>query len=458
MFEFQQPLWLRGGRLIDPAQGWDARGDVLIADGMVRASGSPASVAQVAQALMDEGRQPRIVELTEKLVVAPGFIDLHVHLREPGYELRETILTGAQAAARGGYTTICCMPNTKPVLDDRGMLEWVRIQAATAPARVLPIAAITRGQEGATLTEMAELADAGAVAFSDDGKPVRSAGMMRLALTYASNLDRPVVNHCEDPDLVGKGVMHEGPVATRLGLRGWPAEGETIMLARDLELAALTGGRYHAAHLSAAASVELVRRAKDAGQLVTAEVTPHHLLLSDAWVAGEREGMLAAAGSVARYDTSTKVNPPLRTLSDGDALIAGLLDGTIDVIATDHAPHSEVEKDCPYDEAAFGISGLETALGALLALVHRRGFPLRKLIAALTAQPAEAFRLNERVGVPVGTLRPGAAGDAVVFDPDAEWMVNPAEFASQGQNTPLDGATLRGRVRTTVLAGRVVYE
>jgi len=454
----RQPIWLRGGHLIDPAQSWDTRGDVLIADGIVLASGDPHTVATAAQSLADAGRTARRIDLTETQIVAPGFVDLHVHLREPGYEARETIHTGARAAARGGYTTICCMANTNPVLDDRGVLEWVRAIAATADARVLPIAAITKGIEGATLTEMGELADAGAVAFSDDGKPVRSSAMMRLALTYATNINRPITNHCEDADLVGKGVMNEGAVATRLGLRGWPIEGETIMLARDLELARLTGGRYHAAHLSGAASVELVRRAKADGVRVTAEVTPHHLLLSEAWVAGEREGMLASAGRGPRYDTATKVNPPLRTLDDTEALIGALLDGTIDAIATDHAPHSNVEKLCTYDEAAFGISGLETALASLLALVHDDRLPLRRLIAALTIKPAQAYQLSERVGRPIGTLSAGAAGDAVIFDPTREWTVDADAFASQGQNTPLAGSTLRGRVQMTIYDGKIVYE
>lgn len=451
-----EALWVRGGRLIDPAQSYDGRGDALIADGIVAASGDPAAVAQAAAGLEAEGRTVRAVDLAPGEVIAPGFIDLHVHLREPGLELRETVRSGAEAAARGGYTTICCMPNTQPVLDNRGVLEWVRAQARDVPARVLPIAAITRGQEGQQLTEMAELAEAGAVAFSDDGKPVASSGMLRLALNYALPLDRPLVNHCEDPSLVGGGVMHEGAVATRLGLRGWPAAGETLMLARDLELAHITGGRYHAAHLSVAGSVELVRRARDAGLRVTAEVTPHHLLLSHAWVAGEREGLLAASGHGPRYDTRTKVNPPLRTAADSEALLTGLLDGTIDAIATDHAPHSDVEKRCCYDEAAFGISGLETALGALLALVHADRLPLTTLIAALTIRPARAFDLAARVGRPIGTLAPGAAGDLVIFDPHATWTVDAARFASRGRNTPLDGITLRGQVRMTVLGGTIV--
>jgi dihydroorotase len=447
----QQPLWLRGGHLIDPAQGWDGPGDVLIVDGTILASGQPSEVTAHARALQANGRSPRTIDLPADRIVAPGFIDLHVHLREPGLELRETIAAGAQAAARGGYTTVCCMPNTQPVLDNRGVLEWVKALAHAAAVRVLPIAAITKNQEGALLTEMSELADAGAVAFSDDGKPIRSAQMMRLALTYGLTHGRPIVNHCEEPDLVGKGVMHAGAIATRLGLRGWPSSGETLMLARDLELVRMTGGRYHAAHLSTAASVALVRQAKAAGLPITAEVTPHHLLLTHAWVAGEREGLLGG-GTMSRYDTTTKVNPPLRTLADAEALLAGLVDGTIDCIATDHAPHSAVEKDCCYDEAAFGISGLETALGSLLALVHAGKLPMATLIAALTSHPAKAF------GIDGGTLAPGTRADVVIFAPQEQWIVDPATFASQGHNTPLAGIPLRGRARLTISNGNIVYE
>ena len=446
-----EAIWLRGGHIIDPANDVDMSGDLLSVDGVIAAVGHPGEVAAHARALEESGRIPQAIDVPEGHIVAPGFVDLHVHLREPGLEIRETILSGAWAAAWGGYTTICCMPNTQPVIDNRGVVEWVKALAVEAPARVLPIAAITQGQAGAALTEQHELVEAGVVAFSDDGKPVKNGSMLRLALTYGLTHGRPIINHCEDPDLVGKGVMHAGPIATRLGLRGWPAAGETIMLARDLELAAMTGGRYHAAHLSIGESVTLVRRAKEQGLRVTAEVTPHHLLLSHAWVAGEREGLLG--GSVrGPYHTATKVNPPLRTLADAEALIGGLLDGTIDAIATDHAPHSAVEKDCCYDEAAFGIAGLETALGALLALAHAGRVPMRRLIAALTIGPARAFALE------AGTLGSGSRADVVIFDPQARWTVDPTDFASQGKNTPLAGVELRGQVQMTINAGRVVYQ
>ncbi len=445
---------LRGGQLLDPAQGNAIAGDLLIVDGVIVAAG-PANAVQAHIEQLKQDQQPlRILNLQPEMIVAPGFVDLHVHLREPGFEDKETILTGAEAAARGGFTTICCMPNTKPVLDSQAMLEFVVRAASAASARVRPIAAISKGEKGAELSEMAELAGAGAVAFSDDGRPVSSSKLIRSALEYATMLGLPIVEHCEDEALVAGGVMNEGAVATRLGLKGWPAAAEEIMLARDLALVRLTGGRYHAAHISTAGSVELIRRAKAEGLPITAEVTPHHLLLTDEWVAGLRAGLLGQDSPTQGqpYDTATKVNPPLRTQADADALIEGLLDGTIDAIATDHAPHTVVDKACEYDEAAFGISGLETALGALLALVHANKAPLATLVTALTTRPAQAFSLS------AGTLRPGAAADITIFDPHERWTVNPQRFASKGKNTPLAGLTLKGRVRYTILGGRVVYE
>ncbi len=448
-----ETILLRGARVIDPSQGLDAPGAVLIQGERIVASG-PIGTVSVPDGV-------RVIDLPAGWVVAPGFVDLHAHLREPGFEAKETIQTGAQAAARGGFTTLCCMPNTQPVIDSRATIEYVLHVAHGAPARVRPIAAISKGEAGRELSEMGELAEAGAVAFSDDGRPVQSSHLMRSALSYAAPLGLPVVEHCQDDDLVGDGVMHEGQIATMLGLKGWPAAGETITLARDLELVRLTGARYHAAHLSVAGAVDLVRAAKRDGLPVTAEVTPHHLLLTDAWVAGERTGPLAEALAImtgeplatgVRYDTNTKVNPPLRTAEDCAALLDGLLDGTIDVIATDHAPHTIVDKDCEYGEAAFGISGLETALGALLTLVHTGKLPLATLIATLSHRPAQAW------GLDAGALRPGALADITIFDPDEWWTVEPAQFASRGKNTPLTGLRLRGRVRQTWLGGRQVYE
>jgi dihydroorotase len=455
-----EALLLRGARIVDPSQSLDGPGAVLIAGGRVAAIGDEAAVAPALARLEAEGRAVHTVSLREGWVLAPGFVDLHAHLREPGFEAKETIATGAGAAARGGFTTLCCMPNTQPVLDSRAALAYVERAAQDVPARVRPIAAISKGEAGAELSEMAELVAAGAVAFSDDGRPVQSGRLMRLALEYAAPLGVPVVEHCQDDELVSGGVMNEGPVATLLGLKGWPAAGEDVMLARDLALVRLTGARYHAAHLSTAGAVKLIREAKASGLPVTAEVTPHHLLLTDAWVAGERTGPLADALRALglelppgeRYDTNTKVNPPLRAAEDCAALLAGLLDGTIDAIATDHAPHTWVDKTCEYGEAAFGISGLETALAALLALVHTGALPLPTLVAALTVRPARAWKLE------VGTLLPGSAADIAIFDPEEEWTVDPAGFASLGHNTPLAGVRLRGRVRQTWLGGRLVYD
>lgn len=456
--EQREQLALTGARIVDPSQNLDERGWALIREGRIVACG--VDDGALTMRLAESDAPTRKVELSANWVLAPGFVDLHAHLREPGFEGKETIASGARAAACGGFTTVCCMPNTSPVIDSRATLDYVLARAKDAPVHVRPIAAISKGEDGHELSEMAELAEAGAVAFSDDGRPIHSSRLMRLALEYAAPLGLPLVEHCQDEDLVGGGVMHEGAVATLLGLRGWPAAGEDVMLARDLALVRLTGARYHAAHLSTAGAVALIRAAKAEGLPVTAEVTPHHLLLTDSWVAGERTGPLAAAlaaegvspGLGKRYDTNTKVNPPLRTAADCAALLAGLIDGTIDAIATDHAPHTQADKDCEYGEAAFGISGLETALASLLTLVRVGHLPLATLIAALTARPAQAW------GLGAGTLRPGAPADIVIFDPDETWTVDPARFASKGRNTPLVGVQLRGRVRMTLLDGAVVYD
>jgi dihydroorotase len=450
---------LRGARIVDPSQSIDAPGAVSIVDGLIVSVGDETTVLAETQAQLRPEAEPVFHDLSPRWVLAPGLVDLHAHLREPGYEAKETILTGGMAAARGGFTTICCMPNTDPVIDSASVIELVRRQASEAPVRIYPIAAITRGQTGSELCDLYALADAGAVAFSDDGHPVEHAKLMRSALEYALPLGLPLIEHCEDRGLAGTGVMNEGPVSTLLGLPGWPSVAEEVMLARDLALVQLTGARYHAAHVSTAGSVALIRAAKSHGLPVTAEVTPHHLLLTDSWVAGTRTGPLAVAlsqlglpvPSGERYDTNTKVNPPLRALPDCLALLEGLQDGTIDAVATDHAPHTLVDKACEYSEAAFGISGLETALACLLALVHSGALPLSILISALTQRPAESFRL------PAGTLRAGAKADLVVFDPDEQWIVDPASFASLGHNTPLAGITLAGRVQQTWVAGRQIY-
>jgi dihydroorotase len=369
------------------------------------------------------------------LVLVPGFVDLHCHLRQPGHEHKETIATGTRAAAAGGFTTVCCMPNTEPPIDTVGTLQYVLdVADREATVRVLPIAAATRGRAGSELTDMAELADAGAVAFSDDGNPIVSSAVMRHALDYAGSFERVVVNHCEDPSLTKGGAMHEGLVSERLGLPGWPAAAEAIMVARDVALAEATGARVHIAHLSATASVDIVRQAKARGVRVTAEVTPHHLTLTDRCV---EDGA---------YDANCKVNPPLRTAADQDALIQGLLDGTVDAIATDHAPHALVDKAVEFEQAAFGMSTIETAFGQVMSLVHAGRLPFDLVIDKLTSGPCSVFGL---------TL---PEDDWVLIDPDLEWTVNVDAFQSRGRNTPLHGTRLRGKVMMTICRGKVAYD
>ena len=392
------------------------------------------------------------------LVVTPGFIDIHAHLREPGFEYKETIATGAAAAARGGFTTICAMPNTEPPVDNAAVVDYIRQRASDAPVRVQVIGCVTRARAGRELADLEELAAAGAVAFSDDGDPVYDAGLMRLALTYGRDLGVPISNHCQEHSLCPGGVMAEGWVSSRLGLPGIPAVAEEAMAARDIGLAELTCGRLHLAHLSSAGSVALVRQAKERGIAVTAEVCPHHLLLTEDWALGGQGPGGASAGVVSGasfYDTATKVYPPLRSAKDVAACVAGLADGTIDCVATDHAPHDRVSKECTYNEAAFGISVLETALGTLLATVRGGGISLYAMVERLTAGPA---RVLGDAFAPYASLAPGTPADLTVFDPAARWTVDTAQFASLGRNTPLDGVELQGRVAATLVGGRIVFE
>lgn len=447
---------LRGGRILDPSQGVDAVDDLWVSDGRIAGISTPEF-----QTGVPPGEGAVVIDATG-MVICPGLVDIHCHLREPGFEHKETIATGARAAARGGFTTICCMPNTSPPIDSRAVVDFVFERARQAGmVRVFPIGCVTQGQEGQSLAEMAELAEAGVVGFSDDGKPVATSRLMRHALEYARPLGLPVIDHCEDLTLSEGGAMNEGRVATRLGLKGIPAAAEEIIVARDIALARLTRGRLHIAHVSTAGSVALIRRAKEEGLAITAEVTPHHLTLTEDWVLGPgayRAGLQPAELgpipcllSLQPYDTATKVNPPLRTEADRRALVEGLRDGTIDAIATDHAPHDVVSKGQEYDLAPVGISGFETALAALLALVHRGELDLGLLIAKLTVGPAAI------IGKPLGTLKVGANADIAVFDPDALWDVNPTQFASKGKNTPLAGCMLRGQVAMTIVDGKVVY-
>ncbi len=416
-------ILIKNGRIIDPAAGRDEPGDILIRDGKI-AEAAPAKDTTIIDA--------------KGLVVCPGFVDLHCHLREPGDEDKETIASGTQAAARGGYTTVCCMPNTNPPLDNAGAIEYVIAKAAQADTvRVLPIGCISQGRQGRGITEMAELKRAGAVALSDDGLPALTSELMLLALEYAGGLGLPLMEHCEDLTLTRGAQMNEGILATRLGLKGWPAAAEEAILARDAALAALTGGRLHICHVSTIGSLDIIRRAKDRGVNITAEVTPHHLTLTEEAVLG--------------YDTNAKVNPPLRTRKDVDAMITALTDGTLDAIATDHAPHAPAEKICEFDLAPFGVIGFETALGSLMALVDAGVLALPTLVSKLTVEPARI------IGRDLGTLTVGATGDVTLIDPDFEWTVNPDEFASKGRNTPLAGKTLKGKVVATIASGKIVY-
>jgi len=432
---------IRGGHVIDPATSREFDADVLIEDGRIAAL-EPGLAAAGAREIDARG-----------LVVAPGFVDLHTHLRDPGLEYKEDIESGTRAAARGGFTTVCAMPNTEPAMDTRSVIEYVlREAAARASVRVLPIGAVSKGRAGKELAELGDLAAAGCVAFSDDGAPVYDAMLMRRALEYAAAFDLPIIDHCEDQSLAHDAVMHEGWVATRLGLRGAPAAAEDAAVMRDIALAEATGAHVHIAHVSTRGAVDAVRRAKARGLRVTAEVTPHHLTLTDETVA-----FGASGGGGLLYDTNAKVNPPLRPQDDVTACVTGLADGTIDCVATDHAPHALIEKLCEFDEAAFGISGLETAFALCMRLVHGGAIPLATLIERMTAGPVRALGLDRHVPG-IGTLAVGAPADVVLLDPDAEWTVDPARFASKGTNTPLAGATLRGTVVCTIAAGRIVQE
>jgi dihydroorotase len=433
-------LLIRNGHILDPGRGVDLAGDVLVRNGRIAGVG-PGLAADGAQAIDATG-----------LIVAPGFVDLHCHLRDPGFEYKESIATGTQAAARGGFTTVCCMPNTDPPIDTRATVEYVlRTAAATGAVRVLPIGCVTRGRAGRELAELGDLFDAGCVAFSDDGVPVADGGLLRRALEYARISGLAIIDHCEDLEIASGGVMHEGWVSTRLGLRGQPAAAEESFVARDIAVAAQVGAPVHIAHVSTRAAVELIRSAKARGLPVTAEVTPHHLTLTHHAVAFSSNG-----GEALVYDTAAKVNPPLRTRDDVAACVEALRDGTIDAIATDHAPHAGYEKDVEFDAAPFGISGLETAFGLCMTLVEAGALDLATLIERLTAGPVRALGL-ERAAPGLGSLAEGAPGDIVLLDPQAEWTVEPERFASKGKNTPLAGRTLRGMVVATVYEGRVVW-
>lgn len=424
-----KPLLLSGGRLVDPSQGLDAVGDLLLVDGKVAAIGGSIAGPEGA----------RKVDCTG-LVVSPGMIDVHVHLREPGREDVETVATGAHSAAAGGFTAVAAMPNTMPVTDNQATVGFVKRQGEAAGfARVYPYGAISLGMRGETLAEFGEMVAAGAVAVSDDGKPVENSHLMRTALEYAQTFGIPVVEHCEVMALAHGGSMHEGSISARLGLKGIPGEAEEIDVARCILLAKLTGGHVHLCHLSTKGSVDLVRWGKDQGVNVTAEVCSHHISLTHEAVEG--------------YNTNAKMNPPLRTQRDVEALQQGLKDGTIDLLVTDHAPHHYDEKEREFADAPNGIVGLETALGVNVSWLLEPGIlTLSQLVDRMACRPAKVFHL------PGGTLIKGSVADVTVFDPVRSWTVEPARFKSKGRNTPYGGHTLRGRALRTIVGGRIVYE
>jgi dihydroorotase len=425
----ERPLLLTGGRVLDPSQGLDvAVGDVLLVDGRVQHAGERIGRPDDAEVVDCAG-----------LVVSPGFVDVHCHLREPGREDVETIATGARAAAAGGFTAVCAMPNTDPVTDNQAAVGFIIRQAQRADAaRVFPIGAITVGQKGERLAEFGEMIAAGAVAVSDDGKPVASAQIMRTALEYARAFGIPVADHCEEPTLAHGGAMNEGVMSMKLGLKGIPAEAEEIMAIRDILLARRTGGHVHLCHMSTKGSVELIRWGKERNIRVTAEVCPHHLSLTE--------------DAVGDYDTNAKMNPPLRTAEDVEALQQAVRDGTIDVVATDHAPHHYDEKEREFADAPNGIIGLETALGVLGAWLVKPGILTHaQLVERMACAPARIFNL------PGGTLRAGSVADVTVFDAERAWVVDPKGFRSKGRNTPYTGKTLHGRAVCTIVGGRVVY-
>ena len=425
-------LLLRGGRVLDPSQGIDTVGDVLLCDGVVEHAGP--TLGDVRR----DGSDLEVIDCAGR-IVSPGFVDVHCHLREPGREDVETVATGARAAAAGGFTAVCAMPNTDPVTDNQAAVGFIIRQSLRAgAARVYPIGAVSLGQRGDALAEFGEMVGAGAVAVSDDGKPIASAQLMRTALEYARTFGIPVADHCEEPTLAKGGAMNEGLVSARLGLKGIPAEAEEIMAIRDILLARRTGGHVHLCHMSTKGSVELIRWGKERGINVTAEVCPHHISLTEDAVEG--------------YNTNAKMNPPLRTLADVEALQEAVKDGTIDLVATDHAPHHYDEKEREFADAPNGIVGLETALAVLVTnLVVPQIIDYATLVDRMSCTPARVFHL------PGGNLRRGSVADVTVFDPAVVWTVDPATFLSKGRNTPYRGMRLQGRATCTIVGGKVVF-
>jgi len=419
-------LLIRGGHIIDPGQGINQVGDLLVAEGKIMQIGETITPSPSLSVILSKAKNLD----ASGLVVCPGFIDLHCHLREPGFEDKETIATGTKAAAIGGFATVCCMPNTEPPLDTPIAVDWVKQKASRdSLVTLLATGCITKGRRGEELTDMGALAEVGVVAFSDDGNPVASTQLMHRAMELSRDLGLPIIDHCEDKALSNKGIINEGRISTQLGLKGIPAAAEEAMVTRDLTLAKQTRARIHIAHVSAKGSVELIRHAKEEEISVTAEVTPHHLTLTEERITGK--------ASNEPFDTNAKVNPPLRT----------------DAIATDHAPHTMADKNCGLELAAFGISGFETAFGCLMSLVHQGAISLTQLISKLTCEPAKIIGRNGKLG----TLKAGAPASITILNLEREWIVDSSKFASKGKNTPYDGDKFKGKVMATIANGRIAY-
>lgn len=435
-------ILIRGGRVIDPVQGIDGEFDVVLADGKVSAIDSDLS----------SWSADRVIDATGK-IVTPGLIDVHVHFRDPGFTEKETLETGARSAATAGFTTVCCMPNTDPALDTPERIRDVVQRSRGLPTRIHPIGTISTGRAGSELADLKGMAEAGAIGFSDDGDSTKSSAVMRKALELTRELNLPIMVHCEDWTLIQGGAINEGPVSRELGLPGLTAACEEIIIGRDIELARLTGGWLHVLHVTTERGRDLVRQAVREGLRVTAEVMPHHLLMTDEWVAGRRR--FVGAETVFEGpspDPNAKVNPPLRSAKDARALLAGVLDGTFEILATDHAPHAPADKPDDLRKAASGMIGLEVAIPSLLELVRQGVLPLTTMIERLTAAPARIFNLDG------GALKPGMVGDVTIIDPNSEWTVSESTIASKSKNTPLLGMTVQGRSVTTILNGEVVHE
>ena len=435
-------LWIKNGRVLDPHSNFDREADVLVERGVIK------NIDEDRQAPDEASKGEKIIDAKGCWVV-PGLVDIHTHLRDPGFEYKESVASGTHAACHGGFTSIVCMANTNPVNDNASVTEYIMRQAQSeGKARVFPVGSVTIGLEGKTLSEFGDLRDAGAVALSDDGKPVINTEILRHALEYAKNFDLPIISHCEDPHLFKGGCINEGKVSMRLGLKGIPNAAEDIMVSRDIELAALTGGRLHLAHLSTAGSVRFLEQGKDRGVRVSGEVTPHHLLLNE--------------DAVMEYDSNCKMNPPLRSEEDRQIVLKGLKDGVFDAIASDHAPHSIDEKEVEIDRAPFGIIGLETTVSLILTLVHRGDLTAMEAVRLLTIGPAQVLGLDQWAAkgksvTGVGRLKKGGIADIAIIDPNKKYVIDKEHSMSKSRNTPFHGWEVTGKVRETILGGEVLY-